>query len=35
MVAAPMAAAGFTTLAGHFTDRTVVTYDPRQSERRR
>ncbi|MFI6832291.1 alpha/beta fold hydrolase [Kribbella sp. NPDC050241] len=33
MVAAPMAAAGFTTLAGHFTDRTVVTYDPRRSER--
>ncbi|MFI6674148.1 alpha/beta fold hydrolase [Kribbella sp. NPDC050470] len=33
MVASPMAAAGFTTLAGHFTDRTVVTYDPRQSER--
>src|SRR4051812_43542721 len=35
MVASPMAAAGFTTLAGHFTDRTVVTYDPRQSERSR
>ena len=33
MVASPMAAAGFTTLAGLFTDRTVVTYDPRQSER--
>jgi pimeloyl-ACP methyl ester carboxylesterase len=33
MLASPMAAAGFTTLAGHFTDRTVVTYDPRQSER--
>lgn len=33
MVASPMGAAGFTTLAGHFTDRTVVTYDPRQSER--
>src|SRR3954453_9009825 len=33
MVASPMAAAGFTTLAGYFTDRTVVTYDPRQSER--
>jgi pimeloyl-ACP methyl ester carboxylesterase len=28
-----MAAAGFSTLAGHFTDRTVVTYDPRGSER--
>ena len=33
MVGSPMAAAGFTTLAGHFTDRTVITYDPRQSER--
>ena len=33
MVASPMGAAGFTTLAGYFTDRTVVTYDPRQSER--
>src|SRR5688500_13093727 len=32
-VASPMAATGFTTLAGHFTDRTVITYDPRQSER--
>jgi pimeloyl-ACP methyl ester carboxylesterase len=28
-----MAAAGFTSLAGHFGDRTVVTYDPRGSER--
>jgi pimeloyl-ACP methyl ester carboxylesterase len=35
MGASPMAAAGFTTLADHFTDRTVVTYDPRQSERSR
>lgn len=25
----PMDATGFTTLAGHFTDRTVITYDPR------
>jgi pimeloyl-ACP methyl ester carboxylesterase len=33
MVASPMAAAGFATLAGHFTDRIVITYDPRQSER--
>jgi pimeloyl-ACP methyl ester carboxylesterase len=33
MVASPMAAAGFRTLAAHFTDRTVITYDPRQSER--
>jgi len=29
----PMAAAGFVTLAGHFSDRTVITYDPRGSER--
>src|SRR6186997_2654113 len=29
----PMAAAGFVTLAGHFEDRTVITYDPRGSER--
>jgi pimeloyl-ACP methyl ester carboxylesterase len=28
-----MGADGFTTLAGHFTDRTVVTYDPRSSGR--
>jgi len=28
-----MAAAGFATLANHFADRTVVTYDPRGSER--
>jgi hypothetical protein len=28
-----MGAAGFVTLAGHFTDRTVVTYDPRGAER--
>jgi pimeloyl-ACP methyl ester carboxylesterase len=28
-----MAAAGFGSLAKHFTDRTVVTYDPRGSER--
>ena len=27
----PMAAPGFGTLAGHFADRTVVTYDPRQA----
>jgi len=33
MVGSPMGAAGFTTLASYFTDRTVVTYDPRQSER--
>lgn len=33
MIGSPMAAAGFGTLAGHFSDRTVVTYDPRGSER--
>jgi pimeloyl-ACP methyl ester carboxylesterase len=35
MIAAPMGAAGFSTLAGHFADRTVVTYDPRGVERSR
>jgi pimeloyl-ACP methyl ester carboxylesterase len=29
MVGSPMEASGFATLAGHFGDRTVVTYDPR------
>ncbi|GAB3224487.1 alpha/beta hydrolase [Glycomyces halotolerans] len=33
LIGSPMAAAGFGTLAGHFTDRTVVTYDPRGCER--
>jgi pimeloyl-ACP methyl ester carboxylesterase len=33
LIGSPMAAAGFPTLASHFTDRTVVTYDPRGSER--
>ena len=33
LIGSPMAAAGFATLAGHFSDRTVVTYDPRGSER--
>ena len=33
LIGSPMAAAGFTTLAGHFTDRTVITYDPRGVER--
>jgi pimeloyl-ACP methyl ester carboxylesterase len=33
MVGSPMGAAGFGTLAGHFTDRPVVTYDPRGVER--
>src|ERR687888_1351403 len=35
MIGSPMGAAGFGTLAGHFTDRTVVTYDPRGVERSR
>ena len=33
LIAAPMGAAGFGTLSQHFADRTVVTYDPRGSER--
>jgi pimeloyl-ACP methyl ester carboxylesterase len=33
MIGSPMGAAGFRTLATHFTDRTVVTYDPRGVER--
>ena len=33
LIGSPMAAGGFGTLAGHFTDRTVVTYDPRGVER--
>ena len=33
MIASPMGAAGFETLSGYFTDRTVVTYDPRGAER--
>lgn len=33
LIGSPMGAAGFTTLAGHFLDRRVVTYDPRGSER--
>ena len=33
MIGSPMGAAGFGTLAGHFTDRTVVTYDPRGADR--
>lgn len=35
LIAAPAGAGGFVTLAGHFTDRTVVTYDPRGVERSR
>lgn len=33
LIGSPMGAAGFPTLAGHFPDRTVVTYDPRGVER--
>jgi pimeloyl-ACP methyl ester carboxylesterase len=33
IVGSPMGAAGFATLAGHFADRTVVTYDPRGAGR--
>ncbi len=33
MIGSPMGAGGFGTLAGHFTDRTIVTYDPRGIER--
>jgi pimeloyl-ACP methyl ester carboxylesterase len=33
LLGSPMDAAGFTTLAGHFTDRPVVTYDPRGTAR--
>ena len=33
MIGSPMGAGGFVTLAGHFSDRTVVTYDPRGIER--
>jgi pimeloyl-ACP methyl ester carboxylesterase len=33
LIGSPMGAGGFLTLASHFTDRTVVTYDPRGIER--
>jgi len=33
MIASPMGAAGFGTLATYFADRTIVTYDPRGVER--
>src|SRR6201985_32627 len=33
IIGSPMGADGFTTLAGHFADRTVVTYAPRSSGR--
>ena len=35
IIGSPMGAAGFVTLASHFTDRTVVTYDPRGADRSR
>jgi pimeloyl-ACP methyl ester carboxylesterase len=35
MIGSPMGAAGFETLAGHFDDRTVITYDPRGADRSR
>ena len=33
LIGSPMAAAGFGTLSKHFTDRTILTYDPRGAER--
>jgi pimeloyl-ACP methyl ester carboxylesterase len=33
LIGSPMGAAGFASLSSHFPDRTVVTYDPRGSER--
>jgi pimeloyl-ACP methyl ester carboxylesterase len=33
LIGSPMGAAGFATLASHVADRTVITYDPRGSER--
>jgi pimeloyl-ACP methyl ester carboxylesterase len=33
LIGSPMAAAGFATLSGHFPERTIITYDPRGSER--
>jgi pimeloyl-ACP methyl ester carboxylesterase len=35
MIGSPMGASGFVTLAGHFPDRTIVTCDPRMSDRSR
>lgn len=35
LLGSPMGASGFAALAGHFPDRTVVTYDPRGAERSR
>src|SRR5207244_729598 len=33
LIGSPMAAPGFASLAARFTDRTVITYDPRGVER--
>ena len=33
LIGSPMGAAGFGSLARHFPDRTIVTYDPRGAER--
>ena len=33
LIGSPMGAAGFGTLSGHFTDQTILTYDPRGVER--
>jgi pimeloyl-ACP methyl ester carboxylesterase len=33
LIGSPMGAAGFASLASHFPDRTVITYDPRGAER--
>ena len=35
LIGSPMGAAGFGTLSGHFSDRTIITYDPRGVERSR
>jgi pimeloyl-ACP methyl ester carboxylesterase len=35
IIGSPMGASGFSTLASHFTERTVVTYDPRGADRSR
>ena len=35
LIGSPMGAAGFGTLAGHFPDRMIITYDPRGVERSR
>jgi pimeloyl-ACP methyl ester carboxylesterase len=33
LIGSPMGAAGFVSLAGHFPERTIITYDPRGAER--